>query len=141
MSLGPVERAVLAGLADVLIPASGSFLAASDAGVHAEGLDRVLAARPDLEEPLRGILQGAAGRDPAAAVAALKAEDPAGFGVLCEVVSGAYFMNPRVRAAIGYDGQGPRPIDPRPEHLEDGLLQSVMDRGPIYRPTPAGPAG
>ena len=28
--------------------------------------------------------------------------------------------------------------DPRPDFMEDGLLESVIKRGPIYRPTPDG---
>jgi hypothetical protein len=62
--------------------------------------------------------------------------DPAGFGLLAELVPGAYFLNPQVRTSLGYHGQGPHPIDPRPDYLDDGLLQSVIGRGPIYRPTP-----
>jgi hypothetical protein len=52
------------------------------------------------------------------------------------VVTAAYFMNPEVRQAVGYTGQGPLPLDPRVDYMEDGLLESVIKRGPIYRPTP-----
>jgi len=45
-------------------------------------------------------------------------------------------MNPKVREALGYHGQLPRPIDPHPDYLDEGLLQQVIARGPIYRPTP-----
>ena len=69
-------------------------------------------------------------------MAALRAGDPAAFGVLAEIVPGAYFLNPEVQRAIGYAGQTPRSIDPRPDYMEDGLLESVIRRGPIYRPTP-----
>jgi hypothetical protein len=136
VSLDPADRSVLAGLADVLIPAGRGLPPASEAGVAAEGLDQVLAARPDLEAELERVLRAARGRDPAAAVAELRAKDPAGFAVLAELIPGAYFMNPRVLAAIGYGGQVAHPIDPRPDWLDEGLLQSVIDRGPIYRPTP-----
>jgi hypothetical protein len=139
MSLTAAERARLAALADVLIPAGDGFPAASQAGVAAEGIDQVLAVRPDLEEPLRTLL-AAAERPAAEAVAGLKAARPDLFGALAEAVPGAYFLNPEVRRRLGYGGQSPRPIDPRPDYLDDGLLQSVIDRGPIYRPTPP-PAG
>jgi len=132
----PTERAALAALADVLIPAGEGFPSASQAGVADEGLDQVLAVRPDLSAGLRSILQRAGGRVPAEVIAELQGTDPAGFGVLAEIVPGAYFLNPKVREAIGYGGQTPRPIDPRPDYLEEGLLQSVIDRGPVYRPTP-----
>jgi hypothetical protein len=58
--------------------------------------------------------------------------------VLAEVVAGAYFLNPEVRKAVGYGGQLQVPIvaeDP-PDYEQDGLLASVVARGPIYRPTP-----
>jgi hypothetical protein len=130
------ERGVLAGLADVLIPAGEGFPSASEAGVAEEGLDRVLAVRPDLADGLKTILQLANGRQPAEVVAELRTTHPASFGALAEIVPGAYFMNEKVCAAIGYSGQVARPIDPNPDYLDDGLLQSVIDRGRIYRPTP-----
>jgi hypothetical protein len=136
MTFDSTERATLAGLADVLIPAGEGFPAASAAGVAGEGLDQLLAVRPDLMTALKKILLEAKGRSPADVVKQLQAKDPAAFGVLAEVVPGAYFMNAQVRAALGYSGQSPRPIDPRPDYLDDGLLQSVINRGPVYRPTP-----
>jgi hypothetical protein len=45
-------------------------------------------------------------------------------------------MNPAVQELIGYSNQTPRSIDPHPDYLDDGLLDSVIRRGPIYRPTP-----
>ena len=128
---------MLAELADVLIPAGEGFPSASDAGVTREGLDRVLAFRPDLADGLKRVIAAARGCPADAFVAHLAADDPAGFALLAEFVPGAYFLNPRVREALGYTGQTARPIDPRPDYLDDGLLQSVIDRGPIHRPTPA----
>jgi len=138
MTFDANERAVLAGLADVLIPAGEGFPAASAAGVAGEGLDQLLAVRPDLVAGLKRILQEAKGRNSADVVKELQTKDSAAFGVLTEVVPGAYFMNAQVRAALGYSGQSPRPIDPRPDYLDDGLLQSALDRGPVYRATPRG---
>ena len=136
MTIENKDRSTLAGLADVLIPASAGFPSASQVGVAAEGLDQVLAVRPDLAKPLNVILQSAKGRNPAEVVAQLQDENPASFAALAEIVAGAYFMNPQVRVAIGYHGQVPQPLASRPDHLNDGLLQPVIDRGPIYRPTP-----
>ena len=136
MRLTPADRALFAALADVLIPAAPGFLSASEAGVAGESLDQALAARPDLAAGLECVLSIATGRDPAEVVAELRKGHPAAFGILAELVPGAYFLDARVRAAFGHEGQGPRPIDPAPDYLEDGLLQSVIDRGPIYRPTP-----
>ena len=136
MNFDPAQRAVLAGLADVLIPAGDGMPSASAAAVAAEGLNQVLAAVPGLEASLADVLARAKGREAAEVVASLARTDPAAFGILTEVVTAAYFMNPAVREAVGYTGQGPSPIDPRVDYMEDGLLESVIRRGPIYRPTP-----
>lgn len=132
------DRATLAGLADVLIPAGEGAPSASEAGVAGVWLDEVLRLRPDLGEPLAAVLAGAGGAEPAAAVARLRAEQPASFDALAALVAGAYFLNPDVLRAIGYPGQRRRPIVPEdpPDYERGGLLASVIARGPIYRPTP-----
>jgi hypothetical protein len=95
-----------------------------------------LTARPDVESGLRRILDKACGRGPKEVITELRTNDPVAFGILAEVVTGAYFMNRDVQQRIGYTGQGRRPIDPHPDYEDDGLLESVIRRGPIYRPTP-----
>lgn len=137
MNLTSAERQVLAKLADVLIPAGNGFPSASEAGVASEGLDQLLVVRPDLLDPLKSLLLRATDRPPDDFLRELQANDPSAFGVLSELVPGAYFLNPDVRAKLKYDGQSGRPIDPREDYLDDGLLQSVIDRGPVYRPTPS----
>jgi hypothetical protein len=136
VSFNPDQRAVLAGLADVLIPAGDGMPSASAAAVAGQGLDQVLAAVPSLGASLADVLAGAKDREPAEVVANLARTDPSAYGILTEVVTAAYFMNPDVRKALGYAGQGPSPIDPREDYVEDGLLESVIKRGTIYRPTP-----
>ena len=136
MNFDQDERALFAGLADVLIPASDGMPSASQADVAGPWLDAVLAARPDLANGLRDVLGKARQRSATDVVADFRASDPAAFDVLAEIVPNAYFMNPDVRQAIGYAGQGPLTIDPRPDYMENGLLESVIRRGPVYRPTP-----
>ena len=136
MNLTSAERQLVAALADLLIPAGSGFPSASEAGVANEGLDQLLAVRPDLRDSLKSILLRATDRPPSEFLQELQSNDPAAFGVLAESVPGAYFLNPDVRARLKYDGQSPRPINPRADYLDDGLLQSVIDRGPVYRPTP-----
>src|SRR5947209_227983 len=136
MNFDPTQRTVLAALADVLIPAADGMPSASAAAVAEEGLNQVLAAVPSLGPSLADVLAKAKGRDPAEFIANLARTDPSAYGVLTEVVTTAYFMNPEVRKAVGYTGQGPSPLDPRVDYMEDGLLESVIKRGPIYRPTP-----
>jgi hypothetical protein len=136
VNFDPAQRAVLAGLADILIPAEDGMPSASAAAVAEEGLNQVLAAVPSLGASLADVLAQASGREPAEVVASLARTDPAAYGILTEVITAAYFMNPDVRRALGYTGQGPTPLDPRVDYMEDGLLESVIKRGPIYRPTP-----
>ena len=136
MNIDRTQRAVLAGLADVLIPAGDGMPSASAAGVAEDGLNQVLAAVPSLGASLADVLARAKGREAAEVVTSLARTDPAAYGILTEVVTAAYFMNPNVRQAVGYTGQGPTPLDPRVDYMEDGLLESVIKRGPIYRPTP-----
>ena len=136
MNFDPAQRAVLAGLADMLIPAGDGMPSASAAAVAEEGLNQVLTAVPSLAAPLANVLARARGREPAEVVASLAQTEPAAYGILTEVVTAAYFMNADVRKAVGYTGQGPMPLDPRVDYMEDGLLESVIKRGPIYRPTP-----
>ena len=130
------ERAVLGGLADVLIPAGAGMPSASEAGVAGEWLDAVLSARPDLVDPLRAILASAEGAPPAEAVDRLR--QGGGFGVLAEIVPNAYYMNPAIRRRIGYPLQQAVPIDPDADADPEAqaLIASVRERGTIYRPTP-----
>jgi hypothetical protein len=132
------RRAQLGAIADQLIPAGSGMPSASDAGVAGEFLDEVLAARPDLAAPLERTLASVDGQPAEDALASLRG-DADGWGVLTAVVPAAYFLNPAMRDAIGYPGLEARPIDPdaAPDYLFDGLLDSVVARGPVYRPTPA----
>jgi hypothetical protein len=134
-----VQRATLAALADVVIPAGEGMPSASQADVAGQWLDAALAALPEVSAPLLALVDEASSEDPAAAIARLKANNPLGFDLLCSVVAGAYFLNPEVRRAIGYPGQERVPIVPEnpPDYEQDGLLASVIARGPVYRPTPA----
>jgi hypothetical protein len=140
-----LDRRTLAALADVLIPAADGMPAASEAGAAGEWLDEVLRVRGDLEAPLHSLLDRARGVDPAAEVERLEHEEPDAFEALATAVAGAYFLNPDVRTLIGYPGQERRPIEPEdpPDYEQDGLLASVVERGPIFRRTPESrrPAG
>lgn len=127
------ERRVLALLADLLIPAGDGFPSASQAFVAESGLDQLLSVRADLGPALKAVLHKAIGQDPNEFISFLRSNAPGEFGVLTEVVSGAYFLNAQVRERLGYSGQTARPIDPVPDYLEEGLLQSVIQRGRIYR--------
>ena len=120
-----IDRERLARLADQLIPGESGMPSASEAGATGEWLDAVLAVRPDLEAPLSTVTE------------VDRERDPAGFAALTAAVTAAYYMNPEVRERVGYVGQLAIPFDPDHEdYLEDGLLDSVKSRPPVYRPTP-----
>lgn len=134
------RRETLAELADVLVPAAEGMPAASEVDVHGKWVDRVLAARPDLAGGLERALAAAAGAEDAdAAVRRLNDTDPDAFGALATAVTGAYYLHPRVRKLLGYPGQKENP--PLPDesdyYLRDGILDPVVARGPIHRPTPS----
>ncbi|CAB3745617.1 hypothetical protein LMG24238_07744 [Paraburkholderia sediminicola] len=132
-------RSTFAGIADVLIPEAEGMPAASAVGVQEQAyLDRILGLRPDLAEAFFRGIASAQGKDPRQAAEALHNEDAAAFGAIGLMAASAYYMAPRVRELIGYPGQTARPFDPdeTPEYVTNGMLQRVINRGPIYRPTP-----
>jgi hypothetical protein len=131
----PEERTVFADLADVLVPAADGMPSASEIGVHKRLLDRTLAARPDLAQPLLALVHRARGREPDAGVRRLRLEDAEGFAVLLSVVTAAYYLSPKVRRLIGYPGQRPVEVfsDQADYDLREGILDPVIARGPIWR--------
>lgn len=137
--LSPEQRSTFAGIADYLIPNAEGMPSASEVEVHGAILDRILALRTDLQEAfLRGLAK-AAGSPSAEAANALNRDDPAALGAIGLVASAAYYMTPRVRELIGYPGQESRPDpdpDATPPYVANGMLQQVIDRGAIYKPTP-----
>ena len=79
----------------------------------------------------------AAGHDPEAEARRLHADDTDGFRALATIVSGAYFMNLKVRKRIGFPGQGKRPpfSDEADYDLRDGLLDPISG-APSYQIRP-----
>ena len=131
-------RSRLALLADQLIPAGDGMPSASEAGVAGEWLDAIIAAEPGFGPALASVLAEADVSDPAGALKRIETTDPNGWGTLTTVVAGAYFLNPAIAEQVGYPGRPAISVDDgsEPDWLQDGLLDSVKSRGPIYRPTP-----
>jgi hypothetical protein len=133
------EREALRAFADALIPGGAGLPSASEADVHGKWIDRTLRARPDLAEFVAAVLR--LGGEPEAELDRLRRQDAATFDGFTLAVSASYFMNPRVRRLLGYPGNAPKRKLAYPDEADyflDGgkLLQPVVDRGPIYRPTP-----
>jgi hypothetical protein len=136
-SLDDELRSRLRAFADALIPAAHGMPAASEVGVADGQLERVLEARPDLIEPLRRALAGGDAEDAERTLAAIQAADPPAHDALVLVVVGGYYIHPRVRELLGYDGQVPADLEPEavPPYVEEGLIEAVLARGPIHRRT------
>ena len=100
--LSPEERAMLKELADIVAPRWAHMPSASEIGLCGEPLDRALASRPDLMAPLRILLAELRGQGAEAALRQLDRERPAALGMLMQAISGAYYMHPAVRAALGH---------------------------------------
>ncbi|QEC46145.1 hypothetical protein FSW04_00235 [Baekduia soli] len=65
-------------------------------------------------------------------------ERAATFAVLSCVLAGAYLLVPEIRRGIGYPGQAARtaPFDQAAGEIMDGVLDPVLERGPIHRAVP-----
>ncbi len=136
--LTDVARERLRAIADALIPAAHGMPSAGRIGVADGQLDRVLAARPDLVEPLGRALSGDPGEAPEDVLRRLQSDDPAANDALVLTVVGGYYTHPDVRRALKYDGQIPVLVRPEiiPNYVEEGLIDPVLERGSIYRPVP-----
>lgn len=136
--LSDSERTRLGLVADALIAGGSGMPSARQASVEGVWIDRILAARPDLLASLR--LVATLSDDPESLLARLKAEDPETLDRLRYAVAAAYLINPRIRALLGYPSGAPNKQPAYPDesdaYLADGILDPVIDRGPIFRPTP-----
>lgn len=135
LQLTKSERNRLGLVGDALIGGGAGLPSAREADVQGQWIDRVLAARPDLVGALRKV--ATASGDPRSALAGLT---PAELEHVRYAVAAAYLINPRVRSLLGYPGGVPEKQPAYPDeadaYLEDGILNAVIERGPIYRQTP-----
>jgi hypothetical protein len=132
--LNATERATLGAIADQLIPAAHDMPSA--AGVLGDARLRfVLNARPDLIEPLRAALRPDLGDDVPTRLGALGRDEPTTLGALQFVIVAGYYTDKRVRELIGYPGQAAIEIRSweYPVYLEEGLIDAVLARGPVWR--------
>ena len=133
-SFDPAERATLSAIADRLIPAADGMPSAADV-LGDDRLRFALNARPDLLEPVRAALRPQLGDDVQNRLDVLGRDEPATLGALQLVIVAGYYTDARVRELIGYPGQ--MALELRsweyPVYLEEGLIDAVLARGPVWR--------
>ncbi|WP_193241874.1 hypothetical protein [Streptomyces phaeolivaceus] len=136
------ETRTVRTVADVLVPGTGSRPAATDDPDFAAHLSRALDARVDAFESITRMLAALSGRaapDVHHALRRLSESEPEAFQALSTVVAGAWLIGPATRERIGYPGQraAPAPVDRGADEVSDGILDPVLARGPVFRPTPS----
>ena len=133
-SLDAAERATLSAIADRLIPAAHGMPSAADI-LGDDRLRFVLNARPDLIEPLRAALRRELGDDAQTRLDVLGRDELSTLAVLQLVIVAGYYTDRAVREFIGYPGQ--MALELRsweyPAYLEEGLIDAVLARGPVWR--------
>jgi hypothetical protein len=135
--LNETERGQLLRIADILIPGTEVDTAARATSGYDDLLRTALAARSDAFTEITGFLADAADHDDAELSAELRRRhtngDPA-FRALSAVIAGAYLLAEPTRVAIGYPGQhrDPPAIDLAADEIGSGILEPVIERGPIY---------
>lgn len=134
-------RAGLETIGDFLIPEAHGMPAASAMAVGTSQLDVVLRSRPDLAPLLEEALGAADLSDVGAFVARLREQNPVAYDAVTLAIVAGYYMHPEIHDRIGYPGQVAKDVQRMSEreiYLEGlmELAQKVVDRGPIYRPTP-----
>lgn len=135
-------RTALEAIGDFLIPEAHDMPAASAMGVGTSQLDVVLRSRPDLAPLLERALSDADLSDVESLVGRLRDDDPAAYDAMTLAIVAGYYMHPEIHERIGYPGQVAKDVQRMSEreiYLEGlmELAQRVVDRGPIYRPTPS----
>lgn len=129
----------LTALADVMLPAAHGMPAVSDIEAVESYLAQVLGWRNDLLQPL---VRAVDVLDPSSftidRLSALHEEDEDAYVALTTAVAACYYLSPVVRELIGYPGQVAKTYDPfaYTEWVAEGLLDPVVDRGPIWREVP-----
>jgi hypothetical protein len=144
-ALSDSEKQGFLAVADALIPDGSAGRRPSKLDGFLIWLDRALAARRDVFDQVTA-LAAELGKIPTddllERLRSLSDSEGSGFQELSSVVAGAYLMHPDVRSAVGYPGQGPHParFDQAAEEIMGGILDPVIERGPIYRQVPSRPA-
>jgi hypothetical protein len=128
-------RRRLTRIADELIPAGEGMPAAGEVDVGGTQLDLVLRTLPDLQPHLVRALSWSEPPDSGIEwVRRLQVEDADAYVALTVAIVAAYYTHSEVRRLLDYPGQLGKPVlIEYPEYVTEGLLDAVLERGPIYR--------
>lgn len=132
------EMTALRAVADILIPAGrhGEPAATAEPGFDAT-LRTAVDARADAFDSVTKFLAGVDPDNPDTLAKLLRdaaQDEPDVFQPTSAIVAGAWLLLPAVRERIGYPGQNRNiaPLDQIVDELSDGILDPVLERGPIY---------
>lgn len=141
-ALKDAELVALLAIGDVLIPRSGDNPSPSELPDYQTWLALALGAFSGEFDELMATVASMSGRDGSAQqidaeLRRLDQEEPDRFFVLSSVLAGAYFMSPVVRKLIRVPSLQPDPpsLTAAADDLEDGILDAVIERGPLFTPT------
>ena len=151
--LTPTQHALLTAIQDRLIPRDGDLPGAGESGA-ASRVDRYLADRRDWRaETLAalkavevaaakvGEIRGAAGQsfldltpeEQDAALQGTEAAEPRLFARLLRITYTAYYADPAVRRAAGFESDPPQPGGYGLEAFDPARLEAVKRRGRLWR--------
>lgn len=138
-TMEPQARAGARHVIEALLPGADGMPSGLEVGIENELIDRVLAADPKLVPVVLRVCTRAGAESAPAELEPFLAWCGDDAEQVAFAINAAYYMAPAVWEAIGYPGQGRQPIArATPEQVvSDGLIAPVVERGPIYVPTPA----
>lgn len=131
--LSDTARARLGQIARLMLPGGSGMPGADEIDLAGAPVDGVLAIDPTRIAGLTALLERCGDVVGLDDLTALRSADPDGFTALAVVLANAYFMDPAVRASIGYAGQEARDSSGGLTAEDEALLADVRGRGPIYR--------
>ncbi|MBB3527363.1 hypothetical protein [Rhizobium sp. BK456] len=132
------ELQTLRVIADTLIPPHGDFLGGSGVSKFDELITKaaaILDKHFDLLVSLLEVLGTTPREEMWERLKRLEAEDGEGFYILSTLIAGAYIYSDEIKAELNYPAPHRNPPDlfDAADELSSGILDPVMDRGPIFR--------
>jgi len=123
---------------DVLLPGDGEMPSGAEVAVEDELLQRVLTADPRLLPAVLAVSRRVVQENAPSDLDEFIAWCGEDFEQVAFAVNAAYYMSATVWAVLGYPGQRRMPIAlATPDQIaSDELVAPVINRGPIFVPTP-----